>query len=159
MKAVKRFDPERGVKFETFAVPRIRGAVFDGLRQLDWVPRSVRSRAREVESAFASLEAKLGRAPSDDELADALHISSEELEKWLVSIASTTVGPLDRALAAGAETRQRERGVLRDDPVGDLGLEIVTAQRLRLEIACTLKVTKTGGQESRALRSSMKPSS
>lgn len=105
MDAVQRFDPERGVKFETFAVPRIRGAVFDGLRQLDWVPRSVRSRAREVESAFASLEAKLGRAPSDDELADALHISSEELEKWLVSIASTTVGPLDRALAAGAEPK------------------------------------------------------
>ena len=54
--AVERFDPTRGVKFETFAVPRIRGAVFDGLRSLDWVPRSVRSRAREVESAFTELE-------------------------------------------------------------------------------------------------------
>ena len=55
--AVERFDPERGVKFETFAVPRIRGAIFDGLRSLDWVPRSVRSRAREVERAFTELEA------------------------------------------------------------------------------------------------------
>lgn len=103
--AVERFDPERGVKFETFAVPRIRGAVFDGLRSLDWVPRSVRSRAREVETAYSELEARLGRAPTDEELAGHLRISSAEFQKWLSSIASTTVGPLDRALAAGAEPR------------------------------------------------------
>jgi RNA polymerase sigma factor FliA len=103
--AVERFDPERGVKFETFAVPRIRGAVLDGLRSLDWVPRSVRSRAREVEAAFSELEGRLGRAPSDDELATHLKLSGDELARWLTSIASTTVGPLDRALAAGAEPR------------------------------------------------------
>lgn len=103
--AVERFDPERGVKFETFAVPRIRGAVFDGLRSLDWVPRSVRSRAREVEGAFTELEARHGRAPSDDEIASHLKISGTEFQKWLVAIASTTVGPLDRALVAGAEPR------------------------------------------------------
>ena len=103
--AVERFDPARGVKFETFAVPRIRGAVFDGLRSLDWVPRSVRSRAREVESAFTELEGKFGRAPSDEELAGQLKISQTEFQKWLAAIASTTVGPLDRALVAGAEPR------------------------------------------------------
>jgi RNA polymerase sigma factor for flagellar operon FliA len=103
--AVERFDPERGVKFETFAVPRIRGAVFDGLRSLDWVPRSVRSRAREVEAAFSELEGKLGRAPTDDEISSHLKISGAEFQKWLSSIATTTVGPLDRALAAGAEPR------------------------------------------------------
>jgi len=103
--AVERFDPERGVKFETFAVPRIRGAVFDGLRSLDWVPRSVRSRAREVEGAFTELEGKFGRAPNDEELAAHLKISGTEFRKWLTSIASTTVGPLDRALVAGAEPR------------------------------------------------------
>ena len=101
--AIERFDPERGVKFETFAVPRIRGAIYDGLRQLDWVPRSVRSRARQVEKAFAELEHKAGRAPSDEELATHLQISDAELTKWLSSIASTTIGPLDRAIAAGAE--------------------------------------------------------
>ena len=69
--AVERFDPERGVKFETFAAPRIRGAIYDGLRQLDWVPRSVRSRAREVERAFSDLEHSLGRSPTDEELAGA----------------------------------------------------------------------------------------
>ncbi|MGB8859749.1 MAG: FliA/WhiG family RNA polymerase sigma factor [Ilumatobacteraceae bacterium] len=103
--AVERFDPARGVKFETFAVPRIRGAVFDGLRSLDWVPRSVRSRAREVETAFQDLEGRLGRAPTDEELAVHLKISATEFQKWLAAIASTTVGPLDRALVAGAEPR------------------------------------------------------
>ncbi len=103
--AVERFDPARGVKFETFAVPRIRGAIFDGLRAMDWVPRSVRSRAREVETAFNELEMRLGRSPNDDELADHLHISQTEFQRWLASIGSTTVGPLDRALLAGAEPR------------------------------------------------------
>jgi RNA polymerase sigma factor for flagellar operon FliA len=101
--AIDRFDPERGVKFETFAAPRIRGAIYDGLRQLDWVPRSVRSRAREVERAFSRLEHEHGRAPSDEELADSLHIGEEELARWLASIAATTIGPLDRAVAAGYE--------------------------------------------------------
>src|SRR6056297_1888976 len=80
--AIERFDPEHGVKFETFAVPRIRGSIYDGLRQLDWVPRSVRSRARQVEKAIAEIEHKEGRAPTDEELAAQLHISDEELAKW-----------------------------------------------------------------------------
>jgi RNA polymerase sigma factor for flagellar operon FliA len=101
--AIERFDPERGVKFETFAVPRIRGAVYDGLRKLDWVPRSIRSRARSVEKAISELEHKEGRAPTDEELAAHLHISTDELTRWLAAIASTTVGPLDRAIASGAE--------------------------------------------------------
>jgi RNA polymerase sigma factor for flagellar operon FliA len=86
-------------------VPRIRGAVFDGLRSLDWVPRSVRSRAREVETAFTELEGRFGRAPTDEELAAHLRLSATEFQKWLSSIASTTVGPLDRALVAGSEPR------------------------------------------------------
>jgi RNA polymerase sigma factor for flagellar operon FliA len=106
--AIERFDPERGVKFETFAVPRIRGAIYDGLRQLDWVPRSVRSRARNVERAFSELEHKLGRGPTDEELAAHLRISEADLTKWLAAIASTTIGPLDRAIAAGAEPAAME---------------------------------------------------
>jgi RNA polymerase sigma factor for flagellar operon FliA len=98
-------------------VPRIRGAVLDGLRALDWVPRSVRSRAREVESAFSELEGKFGRAPTDEELAAHLHLSAEELAKWLTSIATTTVGPLDRALVAGAEPRALT-GDVPDSPAG-----------------------------------------
>src|SRR3954453_15435501 len=115
--AVERFDPERAVKFETFAVPRIRGAIFDGLRSLDWVPRSVRSRARDVETAFHDLEMRLGRSPSEEELSGHLGISGTEFQRWLTAIASTTVGPLDRALVAGAEPRSL-RGETPDSPSG-----------------------------------------
>ena len=67
--AIERFDTEREIKFETFAVARIKGAIIDELRSLDWVPRSVRARAREVEKAHQKLEAKLQRAPTDEEMA------------------------------------------------------------------------------------------
>lgn len=109
--AIERFDTERGVKFETFAVPRIRGAIYDGLRQLDWVPRSVRSRARNVEKSFSELEHRLGRGPTDAELAEHLRITPEELTKWLAAIAATTIGPLDRAIAAGAEPSAPDNAV------------------------------------------------
>ena len=101
--ALERFDPTHGVRFETFAAPRIRGAVYDGLRQLDWVPRSVRSKARRIESAIAGFEHDEGRAPADAELAERLGIDVDELATWLSAVAATTVGPLDRAVAAGAE--------------------------------------------------------
>src|SRR5436309_1551758 len=67
--AIDRFEPEREIKFETFAVARIKGAIIDELRSLDWVPRSVRARARDVEKAHAALEGELGRAPTDGEMA------------------------------------------------------------------------------------------
>src|SRR5512132_2173170 len=67
--AIERFDPTRDVKFETYALGRIKGAIIDELRSLDWVPRSVRSRARQIERTIGELEAKLGRAPTDEEIA------------------------------------------------------------------------------------------
>ncbi|MGZ4440199.1 MAG: sigma-70 family RNA polymerase sigma factor, partial [Gaiellaceae bacterium] len=66
--AIERYDPDRDIKFETYAIARIRGAIIDELRALDWVPRSVRSRARQIERAIGELEAKLGRAPTDEEI-------------------------------------------------------------------------------------------
>ena len=78
--AIERFEPERGIKFETFAMTRIRGAIIDELRSLDWVPRSVRSRAREIEAAQSKLEHELQRAPTEAELADKLGIDEEELQ-------------------------------------------------------------------------------
>jgi RNA polymerase sigma factor FliA len=101
--AIERFDPSQGVKFETFATPRIRGAIYDGLRQLDWVPRSIRTRARDVQRAISEFEVANGRSPTDAELAEQLGLERAELDRWLTSIASTTVGPLERALDAGAE--------------------------------------------------------
>jgi RNA polymerase sigma factor FliA len=80
MDAIEAFDTTRGVKFETYCVPRIRGAMLDELRTMDWVPRLVRSKASKLEEARKSLEASLGRPPRPDELAERLAISIQELE-------------------------------------------------------------------------------
>ena len=101
--AIERFEPGRGAKFETFAAPRIRGAIYDGLRQLDWVPRRVRTQARRIEQAIAAFEHAEGRSPSDAELAERLAITEDELARWLAQVATTTIGPLDRAIASGLE--------------------------------------------------------
>src|SRR2546426_6847618 len=78
--AIERYEPDRDVKFETYAIARIKGAIIDELRAMDWVPRSVRSRAREIERAIGALEAKLGRAPTDEEIANKVGITVVELE-------------------------------------------------------------------------------
>src|SRR5262249_58214417 len=83
MGAIERYDPARVVKFETYAMARIKGQIIDELRSMDWVPRSVRARARHIERAIGELEARLGRAPTDEEIAKKLGISEEELEDSL----------------------------------------------------------------------------
>ena len=95
MNAVERFELEREIKFETYAITRIRGAIIDELRSQDWVPRSVRSRARDIERANAKLENRLQRAPTDEEMAAALDISVEELQESLLQISTSTIAALD----------------------------------------------------------------
>jgi RNA polymerase sigma factor for flagellar operon FliA len=93
--SIERFEPERGIKFETFAMTRIRGAIIDELRSLDWVPRSVRSRAREIEAAQSKLEHELQRAPTEAELAAKVGLTEEELQTSLLEIANSSVYALD----------------------------------------------------------------
>jgi RNA polymerase sigma factor for flagellar operon FliA len=93
--AIERYDPGRQIKFETFAVARVKGAIIDELRSLDWVPRSVRARARDVERAHAALEMKLQRAPTDEEMAQKLSMSVEEFNNALLDIANSSVLALD----------------------------------------------------------------
>jgi RNA polymerase sigma factor for flagellar operon FliA len=93
--AIERFDPSREIKFETYAIMRIKGAIIDELRTLDWVPRSVRSRAREVERANAKLEHTLQRAPTDNEIAVELDISVDELNDSLIAISHASMVALD----------------------------------------------------------------
>jgi RNA polymerase sigma factor for flagellar operon FliA len=95
MGAIDRYDPARDVKFETYAIARIKGQIIDELRAMDWVPRSVRSRARDIERAIAELEAKLGRAPTDEEISGKLGISTDELEESLSEIARSSIAALD----------------------------------------------------------------
>lgn len=99
--AIDRFEPERGLKFETYAMQRIRGAILDELRAQDWVPRSVRSRAREVERALERLETRLQRSASDAEVAAELRISVAELRELYAQLQLTSVVALDELMAVG----------------------------------------------------------
>src|SRR5437016_2289266 len=105
MDALDKFDLSREIKFETYAIPRIRGAIIDELRSLDWVPRSVRFKAREVEKAYAELEARLKRAPSDEEMAEHMRMSLSDLHDIVTQISFVSVMALDEVVSAG-----RERG-------------------------------------------------
>ena len=101
--AISKFDPTKHVKFKTYAVTRIRGAIFDELRAIDWVPRSVRQKAREVEGTVRGLEASLGRAATDEEIAASMAISVEEFQRILLRIAGTAVVSLNDVWHGGED--------------------------------------------------------
>ncbi|MHB1583696.1 MAG: FliA/WhiG family RNA polymerase sigma factor [Acidimicrobiales bacterium] len=99
MEAVDRFDPDRGFRFETFAVPRIRGAIVDEIRSIDWTPRSVRSKARAIAIGREDLEGELHRTPSHGEIAARTGLTTDEIERVLAQIQQGTVTELDESLA------------------------------------------------------------
>ena len=99
--AIDKFDPDKNVKFKTYAVTRIRGAIFDELRSIDWVPRSVRQKTREVEDAIGSLEARLGRTASDQEIAKAMGLSEEDYLKTLQKISGTSMLSINEVWYSG----------------------------------------------------------
>jgi RNA polymerase sigma factor for flagellar operon FliA len=101
--AIEKFDIERAIKFETYAISRIKGAIIDELRSIDWIPRSVRYKAREVEKAYAVLEAKLHRSPTEAEVAAELGIKLEDLHQIFSQVSFVNVVALDELLTAGGE--------------------------------------------------------
>lgn len=109
IEAFGNYDPARGVKFETYAVPRIRGAILDELRSLDWVPRSTRAKAREIERAVVSLTNDLGRHPINSELAERLDLSEAELHRALDDVSSTSILSLDEVIYPDDDNRQVPR--------------------------------------------------
>ena len=98
IKAVETFDPDRGFKFETYAGHKIRGAILDELRALDWVPRSVRQKSRELQRVYARLENQLGRVPYDDEICEEMKINMKEFEDLLTEVTPTTIISLEEAM-------------------------------------------------------------
>lgn len=98
IKAVETFEPERGFKFETYASHKVRGAILDELRALDWVPRSVRQKAKELQKVFTKLENKLGRMPYDDEICEEMKISLSEYEALLSEVTPTTIISLEESM-------------------------------------------------------------
>jgi RNA polymerase sigma factor for flagellar operon FliA len=93
--ALDRFDASRGIKFKTYAEFRIRGAMLDYLREMDWFPRSVRQRASNLQSVYSKLESMLGRAPEEEEVAEHMNISLGDLQKELLAVSGLTVFSLD----------------------------------------------------------------
>jgi RNA polymerase sigma factor FliA len=101
--ALEKFEPARGNKFETYAIPRIKGAIIDELRAMDWVPRSVRFKAREIEKAYADLESMNKRAPTEREIAERLGVTLPELHDVINQISFVSVLALDELLSVGSD--------------------------------------------------------
>jgi RNA polymerase sigma factor for flagellar operon FliA len=101
--AIEKFEPGRGIKFETYAISRIKGAIIDELRAIDWVPRSVRFKAREIEKAIGRLENELKRSPSDEELAKELDISLPELRQTYTQMSFVSLVALDELVNTGSD--------------------------------------------------------
>ena len=101
--AIDKYDRSKNVKFETYAISRIRGAIIDELRAIDWVPRSVRFKAREVEKAYAALENRLKRPPSDAEIAEEMSISLDDLNHIYTQLSNVSLIALDEITSSDGE--------------------------------------------------------
>ncbi|MEX2099857.1 MAG: RNA polymerase sigma factor WhiG [Acidimicrobiia bacterium] len=115
--AIDKFDPGRGFKFETYAISRIKGAIIDELRSIDWVPRSVRAKARSIERAYSKLENELKRSPEDSEVAAELDMTEPELAGVLSQISFTGLVALDDLL--NASSSDRSSGTTVADTISD----------------------------------------
>lgn len=102
--AINKYDPEKNVKFKTYAVTRIRGAIFDEMRQLDWVPRSVRQKSREIEDTITELESRLGRTASDAEIAKEMNLTEEEFQQTVMKVSGTSVLSLNDVWYSGDDS-------------------------------------------------------
>lgn len=128
IKAVETFDLERGFKFETYATHKIRGAILDELRALDWVPRSVRQKSKQLQQVYAKLQEDLGRMPYDDEVCKELNYSIEEFEQLLSDVSPTTIVSLEEAMPSAADSDSKSLTIVDTvedptaaNPLKDLG--------------------------------------
>ncbi len=118
--AIEKYDPSRAIKFETYAIARIKGAIIDELRAMDWVPRSVRSRAREIEQVYVELENSLKRVPTDAEVAQRLGVSLSEYNDILAKLSYTSVVSFEELWIGGdREDGQSAIGAIRDERADD----------------------------------------
>lgn len=118
--AIEKYDPSRAIKFETYAIARIKGAIIDELRAMDWVPRSVRSRAREIEGAYVQLENELKRVPSDKEVAERMGVTTKEFSDILTKLSYTSVVSFEELWVGGdREDGQNALGTIKDDSAED----------------------------------------
>jgi RNA polymerase sigma factor for flagellar operon FliA len=132
LNAIRRFDPKAGVAFETYARVRVRGSVFDELRRLDWVPRSVHDKARKVEEAMRRLEQKKGRLPTDAEVAKELGISLDDYEHLLEQIRPATFVCLDSVRSPEQEGEATQHEAVADASQPDPGHQTAKRELARI---------------------------
>lgn len=137
--AIEAFDINRGVKFETYCTPRIRGAILDELRNMDWVPRLVRARAHQLETATRTLEAHLGRIPTDREIAEELDLNMEEFGRLLRDASATSLISLSNKCDGDGEKDIREIDIIEDQKSDD---PIIEAQKRDLKSLLTKGLTR-----------------
>jgi RNA polymerase sigma factor for flagellar operon FliA len=101
--AIEKYNPEKEIQFKTYAITRVRGAIYDELRSIDWVPRSVRQKSKELENAIANLELRLGRSANDEEIAREMGMSNDEFQKLLLKLNSTSMVSLNEVWHAGTD--------------------------------------------------------
>ena len=132
LNAVRRFNPKSGTAFQTYARLRIRGAVFDELRRLDWVPRSVHDKARKVEAAMRQLEQKKGKAPSDSEMAKALRMTVDDYQQLLDEIKPATFVCLDSVRGGETEDGNSQYESVADERQINPGEDAIVHEMARL---------------------------
>lgn len=141
MAAMSSFDPDRGLAFSTFAVPRIRGAILDELRRQDHVPRSVRRKTRDITAARNALAAKLCRAPEDVEVAEALGVDVQTLWKWESDVEGAIRVPIDRpANDRGGESHTSPLDLLHTDPTEGIDEKLGREQEVTMLRDAILKL-------------------
>ncbi|MET9697586.1 RNA polymerase sigma factor WhiG [Streptomyces sp. NPDC006529] len=133
--AIEKFDIERSIKFETYAITRIRGAMIDELRALDWIPRSVRQKARAVERAYATLEAQLRRTPTEIEVADEMGVALEELHAVFSQLSLANVVALEELLHVGGEGDRLSLMDTLEDTAADNPVAVAEDRELRRLLA------------------------
>ncbi len=146
--ALEKYDESRAVKFETYAITRINGAILDALRTLDWVPRTVRQRGREIERAHEQLESELGRDPSEEELARRLNLSPRELDRIRQRLRGTSVISLEEPLSSAGDHELFVSDTL-EDAGGDVAGEI---ERDEMREELILAVDSLPAQERAVIR-------
>jgi RNA polymerase sigma factor FliA len=129
--AMEKFDASKGTKFETYAIWRIRGAILDELRSLDWASRSIRRKARTVEEAARGLGQKLGRAATEEEVADALNLSTAELSRLMDEVHGTALLSLSKAVSTEDDQDYIQLEDIVDDPTQTDALEVIESEQAR----------------------------
>ena len=130
--AIEKYDHKRNIKFETYAITRIRGSMIDGLRSMDWVPVSVRQKSKELEKTYTKLESKLGRAATDMEVAEELGITLNELSNLLREVAANTIISLDDFIPGDDNDNKKKRIVdLLEDHNASDALELLELSEVK----------------------------